>query len=246
MIDLIDTHRYYKALPHQDLAIEQLQALILERDPSLLEDSQEWVKTWRNAPPAQSNLGSLYAVKLINAVPDDLVSNKKTRRENAREAIPLLLAECERLKVRDPAHIACIMGNVSHECGFAPITEIGSINYFNRYEGRTDLGNRTPGDGFLFRGRGYIQITGRRNYQLFSQLLGIDLVGDPDLALHPPTAAAICVLGMKEGHFTGRKLEDYGLGSKFWWLQSRRIVNGVDRAETIANYGRHYFAAITT
>src|SRR4051812_8303078 len=47
---------------------------------------------------------------------------------------------------------------------FHPITELGSRTYFNRYEGRKDLGNNVKGDGFLYRGRGYVQITGRRNY----------------------------------------------------------------------------------
>lgn len=52
----------------------------------------------------------------------------------------------------------------------------------NAYEWRKDLGNNEAGDGLLFRGRGYIHLTGRHNYFLASAALGFDFVGQPDLA----------------------------------------------------------------
>lgn len=58
-----------------------------------------------------------------------------------------------------------------------------------RYEGRTDLGNTTPGDGIRFMGRGLMQTTGRKNYKLCGDALGIDLVEHPELLEHPETAA---------------------------------------------------------
>lgn len=49
------------------------------------------------------------------------------------------------------------------------------------YGGRkTDLGNTEPGDGYRFRGRGFIQLTGRANYTQMAELTGIPLVEDPD------------------------------------------------------------------
>lgn len=55
------------------------------------------------------------------------------------------------------------------------------------------LGNKHVGDGERFKGRGYIQLTGRSNYQMASDALGLDLVNNPDLAAKPEIAAKIAV-----------------------------------------------------
>ena len=59
------------------------------------------------------------------------------------------------------------------------------------YEGRADLGNTTPGDGPRYKGRGYIQLTGRANYRAYGAALGADLEGDPSRASAPGLAARI-------------------------------------------------------
>lgn len=74
---------------------------------------------------------------------------------------------------------------------FSSESERGTMEYFDRYEGSVKLGNLTPGDGYRFRGRGPLQLTGRKNYQSYGDRLGIDLVKDPDRALDPPIAAKI-------------------------------------------------------
>lgn len=59
------------------------------------------------------------------------------------------------------------------------------------YGGR--MGNDQPGDGYQYRGRGYIQLTGKNQYEAAGQALGMDLVKNPDLAAEPENAARIAV-----------------------------------------------------
>ena len=59
------------------------------------------------------------------------------------------------------------------------------------YENRMGNGPATSGEGYKFRGRGYIQLTGKDNYKLFSQSIGVDCVANPDLvATKYPLASA--------------------------------------------------------
>merc|ERR1719191_620430 len=62
------------------------------------------------------------------------------------------------------------------------------------YEGRcSDLGNCQTGDGVRYKGRGYIQITGRYNYRTYGGYIGQDLEGNPTLAEQPSIAAQVAL-----------------------------------------------------
>lgn len=99
------------------------------------------------------------------------------------------------------------------------------------YGGR--MGNGLANDGWDFRGRGYVQITGRSNYRQF----GIE--GVPSRALDPTVATKILFDGMERGMFTGAKLSEYDN-----YLDMRRIVNGNDAASKIATLASRYEAAL--
>lgn len=60
-----------------------------------------------------------------------------------------------------------------------------------RYDNHRYLGNTQPGDGYRFRGRGLIQLTGRANYQAYADAIGIDVVRQPHLVAEPPLAADV-------------------------------------------------------
>ena len=91
--------------------------------------------------------------------------------------------------ITTPRQQAAFVAQLAHESGgFRYMEEIASGA---AYEGRRDLGNTQPGDGRRFKGRGYIQVTGRANYTAAGRALGLDLVNNPELASCPENAARI-------------------------------------------------------
>lgn len=97
---------------------------------------------------------------------------------------------------------------------------------------------------YPWHGRGYVQITHRANYEKAGKALDIDLTTDPDAAMVPEVAAKVLVRGMVEGWFTGKKLSDYITLERSGFIGARRIINGTDKASTIAGLARDYDAAL--
>ena len=145
----------------------------------------------------------------------------------------------------DLRHRAYILATAFHETAFTmqPIRERGTPSYFSKYETGTpigrSLGNTLPGDGLRFIGRGFVQVTGRRNYAKASRVLGVDLLANPDAALNTDYAVVILIDGMIEGWFTGKKLSDYQT-----YEDMRRVVNGTDRAKLIAGHAVRFEQAL--
>lgn len=157
--------------------------------------------------------------------------------------------------ITDLRWAAYMFATVKHECAdkYQPITEYGNKSYFNKYEPGTrigkNLGNTLPGDGYLYRGRGYVQLTGRANYQKMTQALALgpadDLIAYPDHALHPDIAYRIMSYGMRYGTFTGKKLNDYINAQGCDYINARRIINGTDRASLIKGYAVNFESCLT-
>lgn len=87
------------------------------------------------------------------------------------------------------------LAQATHECdGYNTLREYwGPTPTQRRYEGRKDLGNTVKGDGKRYMGRGIFQITGRYNYRLYGNKLGIDLENKPELAEDPKTSVLIAL-----------------------------------------------------
>lgn len=99
---------------------------------------------------------------------------------------------------------------------FKPIEEQSSGQ---AYEGRKDLGNYVPGDGVKYKGRGFIQLTGRANYESYGKKFSIDLVCHPELALDIETSAMILAQ-----YFKDRGVNKSCDASD--WTKARKLVNG--------------------
>ncbi len=165
-----------------------------------------------------------------------------------REGIIILTNASRHLPLEQRAYL---LATAYHETAFTmqPIIEFGGVKYFDKYDtGRLAeaLGNtpQADGDGYFFRGRGYVQITGRTNYENAGRKLKVDLVNKPDLALDARIAADILIKGSVEGWFTGKKLNDYITSTKKDYRNARRIINGVDKADAIAKYAEVFEQAL--
>ncbi|SDN84473.1 hypothetical protein [Ensifer sp. YR511] len=203
--------------------------------------------------------------KFFAAVRSPLSVNMKAQ----VQGIDAILDEAER-RGTPMAHLAAILAEAHHETGgtMQPVSE--NLNYSAKrltevwpsrfptlaaaapyagnqrklankvYGGR--LGNTGDDDGWLFRGRGLAQITGRDNYARFG------IAGVPDDAGKMPVAVRILFDGMTGGIFTGRKLKDYDAADGYRYAASRAIINDDVKANgaRIEKYGRAFEAALRT
>lgn len=178
-----------------------------------------------------------------------------------------ILDTWEKSVFTDTRWLAYMLGTPYHETAgtMQPIKEYGTYEYFERMYGpngrRGDvarrMGNVNPGDGAKYCGRGYVQVTWHNNYQRAGKLVGVDLVTNPDLAMRPDIAAKIMFAGMTDAEiifadfrddqnfsFTGKTLEDYFNDTTEDWVNARRIINGTQAAELIAETAQNFNDAI--
>ena len=128
-------------------------------------------------------------------------------RANVERNLPLVLNALAASELADKAMILMSLATIRAETGsFLPISE-GQSHFntspgghpFDLYDSRADLGNQGPPDGELFKGRGFIQLTGRSNYALHSTAIGLGdrLIENPDLANIPGIAARLLASFLK-------------------------------------------------
>lgn len=169
-----------------------------------------------------------------------------------------------RYRVTNPHHVAHILAHVFHETGsyMLPIKETvyashtqknpSDATVIKRLDDAFKKGQlswvKTPywRDGWF--GRGQIQITHESNYRKLGDAIGVDLVSDKDRALDLTNSAAIAVVGMSKGLFTGKKLSDYDFPAALDAAPAnhpRRIVNGIDGTDAkISKYHRTFYNAL--
>lgn len=103
--------------------------------------------------------------------------------------IPINMA-LEKFNMKSPLVICAFLSQIAIESGhLVYVKELGGKDYFKKYEPNTqkgqDLGNTDPGDGYKYKGRGLIQVTGRANYKQLSQILSQDFENIPEMLEDP-------------------------------------------------------------
>lgn len=142
--------------------------------------------------------------------------------------------------ITDVRWMAYMLATVRHECAdrWRPIEEFGKgARHTYGVPVRVSDADGTSYTNTYY-GRGYVQLTWKYNYDKVGRALGMGnaLVLHPEQALQPATAYDILSLGMRTGLFTGKKLADYISPTKCDYVNARRIINGLDRAELLAGY----------
>jgi putative chitinase len=163
---------------------------------------------------------------------------------NIKANLPPVLNALVVANLPDKPMVLMALGTIRAETeSFEPISE-GQSRFntspsghpFDLYDNRADLGNLGAPDGANFRGRGFVQLTGRANYSRYSTEIGEDLVTNPDLANEPQIAAALLArfLGDQEQQIR-EALAQNDLA------RARRLVNGgsngLDRFRNTFNIG---------
>lgn len=175
-----------------------------------------------------------------------------------------LSAACAAYEIDTPARVAAFLAQIGHEsAGLSRTTE--NLNYSAhalqrtwpsrytpelaaRHARRPDvianhvyggrLGNRLPSDGWRYRGRGLVMVTGRANYEAMRDALRLctwcpDFVADPDAVAEPRWAALTAA-----AYWDSRALNDLADGGRFNDI-TRRINGGtIGQADRVARYER--------
>ena|ERR1700677_3152817 len=175
-------------------------------------------------------------MNIVSLIPDITVEMAArmlpyAARANVERNLPIVLNALVGPQLADKPMVLMALATIRAETGsFLPISE-GQSRFntspggqpFDLYDSRADLGNLGPPDGERFKGRGFIQLTGRSNYALHGAAIGLghQLIDNPDLAINPGIAARLLASFLKH-----REEKIRGALTAGDLLEARRLVNG--------------------
>jgi putative chitinase len=168
------------------------------------------------------------------------------------DGISAILDEWERQGLTDVRWLAYMLATTYHETAqtMQPIEEYGKgkgRKYGLKIK-RSGIAYTTPDK--IYYGRGLIQLTWYENYQQMGRLLGVALLDKPELACNMKIAIRIMFEGMMKGassfgDFTGKCLEMYFNDHTDDPIHARKIINGLDCANLIADHHHKFLTAIS-
>lgn len=121
--------------------------------------------------------------EIMPNVVGNIAKNKNFQGYNLDSIVSLLNKYALEFDIDSPARWAHYLAQIAHESAEMRYSE--EIASGRKYEGRTDLGNIYKGDGVKYKGRGLIQLTGRKNYTTYKGYCGYDVVRQPELLCKP-------------------------------------------------------------
>lgn len=145
-------------------------------------------------------------------------------------------------KLTDKRWLAYILATVYHETAktMEPIDEFGR-GKGRRYGSKIKMNGEAYNEpDKIYYGRGLVQLTWYENYEKFGKILKEDLLCNPELLLNLNISIKILFHGMIYGLFTGAKLSRYFNDKREDWVNARKIINGLDKAELIGVYGKKF------
>ena len=203
--------------------------LAFQRARGLLADGIAGPVTWR----ALARLGDGTPSDLSDRIDVALVAElfPLTPLQPIRRNLPSVLAGLRAAGLVDKPMLLMALATIRAESeGFAPVEEDPSRfntspdgEPFDLYDHRTDLGNTGSADGSRFRGRGFVQLTGRANYRRYGEAIGMGdrLVREPHWALEPGVAGQILAAFLADRQ---RPIKEALIDGDL--ARARRLVNG--------------------
>ncbi len=177
------------------------------------------------AVPARADITSHVTVGMVTHM------FPATRHRSIELNLPPVLAALSDAGLGDRPMVLTALATIRAEAApFEPLSEDRSRfntspdgHAFDLYDHRSDLGNRGHGDGERFRGRGFVQLTGRANYAVYGPRLSpvVDLIANPDAAHECVTAARLLALFLHD--------KQARIRTAIWeddLRTARRLVNG--------------------
>lgn len=156
--------------------------------------------------------------------------------------IDLIKAECDLQGMHAVPLVSYVLATVEHETAgtYEPVREAYYLG-----EPKAEAYRKTL-RYYPWYGRGFVQLTWEENYRKLGEKLGVDLLTDPDVVMEPGLSAKVLVTGMRLGMFTGKRLREFvnEAGGKDY-VGARRVINGLDRAEHIADLARAWEARMS-
>lgn len=161
----------------------------------------------------------------MKATREQILAIMPNAKDKVDAFLPYINGYAEVFHIDTPKRMAHFLAQIAHESGELRYTkELGNKNYFHKYDVgklKNMLGNLKDGDGYKYRGRGLIQITGRANYQAFqnSKYCSDDIMKHPELLEQPRYAT-------KSGMWWWLKHDLNKLADSDCFVAITKIING--------------------